>query len=125
MDLDLRPVEMGKRLRKERKRIGLTQAQLATIAEVSRPTQYLYEKGERHPSLAYLYKIRDAGIDEVYVFSGIESEPGTPKVTVDRAVFSHMLKALDVQAEMLTQLQQTTETLRTALEVVGNESKDG
>ena len=47
------------RLTNERKRVGLDPDELATLAGVSRATQYDYDAGTSSPTVAYLAKIQD------------------------------------------------------------------
>lgn len=66
----VRSVTFGKRLRKERKRLGLTQSKIAEIASITRQTQINYEKGERSPDSDYLSTIAAVGADVLYVLTG-------------------------------------------------------
>ncbi|MDN5214883.1 helix-turn-helix transcriptional regulator [Fulvivirgaceae bacterium BMA12] len=47
-------------LRKERKKIGLTQADLAGLCDLDPETIGLYERGQRQPTLNTLLKLADA-----------------------------------------------------------------
>lgn len=65
----------GVRLREERKRLRLSQAELSKIGDVSLSSQVGYEAGARVPDAAYLQKIREAGADVGYLLSGqVEDE---------------------------------------------------
>jgi len=57
----------GHRLRLERKRLGLTQQQLADIAGVTRVTQSKFERGRGRPDLLYLIRISFAGADPYFI----------------------------------------------------------
>lgn len=63
----------GARLRAERDRLGMTQEQLGEAGGVRRATQWLYEQGERTPSVEYLARISAAGVDFKYVLIGTRS----------------------------------------------------
>lgn len=63
-------LNFGDRLREERTRLGLNQSECAAVAEVSKTTQFNYEKGERSPDAPYLAKVAEAGIDVLYVLTG-------------------------------------------------------
>lgn len=63
----------GPRLRQERKRLGLTQVQLAAAVGISAPTQVGYEQGSRAPDVHYLTAVERLGIDEHYVRLGVRS----------------------------------------------------
>lgn len=61
---------VGGRLRQERKRIGMTQEELASALGVHRLTQINYELGRTEPDAAYIAALREAGIDGAYVLTG-------------------------------------------------------
>lgn len=67
-------VDLAERIVKERKRLGLTQAALASAIGVSLSTQKRYEKGERTPDTDYLASLAKAGMDVVFVLTGQEQE---------------------------------------------------
>lgn len=60
----------GARLRDERKRLGLSQAQLAQAGGVLRLAQGQYESEQRLPRVDYLCSINAAGIDLGFVLWG-------------------------------------------------------
>lgn len=62
------------RLKSERHRLGLTQADLARHVDVSGSTQVAYEQGIRTPGLSYLVALQGIGIDAWYVMFGIRAE---------------------------------------------------
>jgi transcriptional regulator with XRE-family HTH domain len=53
--------------------LGLKQEELAQIGGVNRNTQGSYEKDERRPDSAYLSAIAAAGIDVLYVITGVRT----------------------------------------------------
>ncbi|MEA9586402.1 helix-turn-helix domain-containing protein [Xanthomonas sp. WHRI 10064A] len=61
---------VGKRLKDERKRFGLTQDEMATQLGVSRYAQLNFEKDINLPGGAYLLAALDRGVDVMYVLSG-------------------------------------------------------
>lgn len=63
-------VQLGERLREERKRLGLTQEQVATAGGVRKQAQLKYEKGETTPDAEYLAAAALIGIDVLYVLTG-------------------------------------------------------
>ena len=69
-DRVLTSTSFGQRLRQERTRLRLTQAQLAEIGEVRRTTQHIYESDVRAPDVRYLEKIKIAGIDVAFLLLG-------------------------------------------------------
>lgn len=62
--------DFGKRLKEERERLGLTQAQFAQKCGVGRTAQFNYERGEREPSFSYMDAAEKLGVDIHYVFGG-------------------------------------------------------
>ncbi|WP_018609910.1 helix-turn-helix domain-containing protein [Uliginosibacterium gangwonense] len=60
----------GPRLRAERLRLGLTQAQAAVVGKVSKTTQVAYETDARIPDLEYVRSLSEAGFDEVFLLTG-------------------------------------------------------
>ena len=62
--------EITQRLREERKRLGLTQEELAIIGGVKVSAQSIYERGVRVPNAIYLANIAKAGVDVLYVVTG-------------------------------------------------------
>lgn len=65
-----RMMGFGERLREERRRLGLTQGDLAAVASIATNTQANYEKGTRNPDSAYLAAVAGAGVDVLYVLTG-------------------------------------------------------
>ncbi|MCA9233084.1 MAG: helix-turn-helix transcriptional regulator [Planctomycetales bacterium] len=64
-------VAFADRLREERLRLKLTQAEVAAAAGISPPTQVGYEKGSRSPDVHFLVAIEHLGLDSVYVLTGV------------------------------------------------------
>ncbi|MDQ7057212.1 MAG: helix-turn-helix transcriptional regulator [Ghiorsea sp.] len=60
---------IGYRLKKERSRLHLNQADFALIGGVTRKSQSLYEKDERNPDAIYLSAIATAGADITYILT--------------------------------------------------------
>ncbi|MGV8861064.1 MAG: helix-turn-helix domain-containing protein [Pseudomonas sp.] len=61
---------LASRLRSERKRLGLTQSQLADLGGVEANAQAHYEKGFRIPRADYLAALAGYGLDLLYVVTG-------------------------------------------------------
>ena len=64
----------GARLKEERKRLGLKQAEFASRVETDVPKQSLYENDRRALRAPYLSRIAAAGVDVLYVLTGRRSE---------------------------------------------------
>jgi transcriptional regulator with XRE-family HTH domain len=60
----------GQRLKAERERIGLTQADFAEACGVGKTAQYTYERGEREPGVSYLEAAAALGADILYISTG-------------------------------------------------------
>lgn len=66
-------LSIGARLREERKRLRMTQADFAQVAGLSRVTQRYYENDERSPDAEYLAAVAAIGVDVQYVITGQRS----------------------------------------------------
>jgi len=62
-----------RRLKEERRNLGLTQAELAARTDVSTATQVAYEQGARRPGLDYLIALQAAQGDVWYVMFGVRA----------------------------------------------------
>ncbi len=68
-------IEFGKRLREERERRALNQAEFSALGGVAKITQLYYEKGYRVPDARYLSNLHKHGVDVVYLLSGQREMP--------------------------------------------------
>lgn len=59
-----------RRLKEERERLGLTQAEFAELGGVKRVSQHLYEQGDRHPDVEYLEALIKNQVDVEYLLFG-------------------------------------------------------
>ena len=64
----------GARLAEERKRLGLKQAEFASLVGTDEPKQSLYENDRRELRADYLARLAAANVDVVYVLTGQRSE---------------------------------------------------
>ena len=62
--------EIGERLRAERNRLGLAQADFGQRCGVTKTTQFNYEAGDRTPHAEYLAVADALGVDTHYVVTG-------------------------------------------------------
>lgn len=62
--------EITDRLKKERIRLGLTQAELGVAGGVKVNAQNVYERGIRTPNAVYLAAVAKIGVDVLYVLTG-------------------------------------------------------
>nr|WP_047908511.1 helix-turn-helix transcriptional regulator [Pandoraea faecigallinarum] len=63
-------LDVGNRLRDERKRLGLNQEEFALAGGVTRRAQTTYESGRRVPDARYLSAVARLGVDVQYVLTG-------------------------------------------------------
>jgi len=67
-------MNLGDRLRRERLRLGLTQAELAAIGGVEPNALMRYEHGERQPRADFLAALDVVGIDLLFVVTGAKTK---------------------------------------------------
>ncbi|MBB2984584.1 helix-turn-helix domain-containing protein [Paraburkholderia tropica] len=65
------------RLRQERRRLGINQADFGSAGGVLKQAQSNYEKGLRYPDASYLAGIAEIGVDVLYLLTGRTSDPAT------------------------------------------------
>ncbi len=83
MDLDTR--KLGMRIRDNRKRLDLTQAELARQLDISTSTIGMYEQGRRTPPIESLLKLSgifNIELTELTTTKLISEEPNTPSMTI-------------------------------------------
>lgn len=61
---------LGERLKLERQRLGLNQADFGAKVGVSKTSQFNYEAGGRSPDATYLQQASELGVDVHYVITG-------------------------------------------------------
>lgn len=99
----------GERLREERERLGLNQVAFAAQGGVQKAAQINYEKDERRPDTEYLAGIAAAGVDVLYVVTGVRAggvKP-SPTLTTDEEQLLQLFRAapLAVKAAAVGALQ--------------------
>ena len=102
-------VTIGDRLQAERNRLGLNQTEFAALGGVSKASQVNYEKGERSPDANYLSGLADAGVDVLYVLTGVKCA-----VELTSTNRSHLLLAEQIE-RLPADLQQALQLLLAAL----------
>ncbi|WDD95917.1 helix-turn-helix domain-containing protein [Burkholderia sp. FERM BP-3421] len=85
---------IGERLRAERKRIALSLRAFGERGGVTEKTQVLYEKGERAPDAHYLVGIGAAGVDLLFVLTGVRAASA---LDADEAALLAGYRGLDEQ----------------------------
>lgn len=85
------PNGFGLRLTEERKRLGLTQSQLAEIGGIKRLAQSQYERETSSPTVRYLAAIAQAGVNLTQVLFGdlpsIGLLPSSDQYRIERQAF--------------------------------------
>ena len=74
----------GRRLRAERERLSLSQAELGAVGGVQKLSQHLYETEERSPNAKYLTKLQEAGVDVAFVLFGKRASEAEPLTALDQ-----------------------------------------
>jgi transcriptional regulator with XRE-family HTH domain len=116
--------KLGTRLRKERKRLGLTQIAFARIGGVEPNAQGHYESGHRSPKADYLQRVCDAGVDMHYLFSGNsligsmngpdaedQSSPNRALISSNRDVIISNRNAVGILVTLHQTLNDTTQVI--------------
>lgn len=79
-------MSIGERLKAERGRLGLNQADFAGVAGTTKKSQIGYEKDVVPPDAAYLAAVAAAGVDVQYVITGQRRGDGIGEAAVHQAV---------------------------------------
>lgn len=86
----------GQRLTQERRRTGLTQAEMASQGGVARTTQQIYESDHRSPDVTYLERIREVGVDLGYLVTGERGMANRPDVlSISFPVLLNIFRTVD------------------------------
>ncbi|UEP28245.1 helix-turn-helix domain-containing protein [Burkholderia sp. B21-007] len=96
---------IGARLKEERMRIGMSQAEIAALGGLSNKTQLSYESDARSPDANYLAALAKVGVDVLYVITGVRALPSTMP---------------EDEAELLDSFRQLNEVGRTAIQASVN-----
>jgi transcriptional regulator with XRE-family HTH domain len=110
---------LGARLKKERKRLGLTQAQFASKVGVGRLNVMRNELGERCPDADYLLSCQKIGVNIFFVLNGS---------TEEKLDFARMESSVKFLLEILRDLDDNVDvkTLTSAvIQFYSSTSKDG
>ncbi|ACA93329.1 helix-turn-helix domain protein [Burkholderia orbicola MC0-3] len=71
------------RLKQERRRLQMNQAEFGEAGGVRKQAQSNYEQGSRIPDASYLTRLAEIGVDVQYLLTGRPSDPGTLALTGD------------------------------------------
>ena len=101
---------IGKRLREERERLGLSQPAFAAVAGTTKQTLFSWETGKTAPDGFQLAALATAGADVLYILTGQRSQPVPPAQELPRQ-----------EQEWLALYRNSSEEVRAALKAAGNE----
>ncbi|MDP9583540.1 helix-turn-helix domain-containing protein [Burkholderia ambifaria] len=96
---------IGARLKEERMRVGMSQAEIAALGGLSNKTQLSYESDVRSPDANYLAALAKVGVDVLYVITGVRALPSTMP---------------EDEAELLDSFRQLNEVGRAAIQASVN-----
>ena len=91
----------GARLAEERKRLGLKQAEFASLVGTDVPKQSLYENDRRELRADYLARLADARVDVVYVLTGQRSEGTWMSTGASDLLSAYLGLPADIQQSLL------------------------
>lgn len=89
-------MEVGDRLKAERERLGYSQEEWASIAQIHRNTQAKYEKGEGSPNVEYLAAINSIGADIDYIITGEKSVYRESSPEFECSIVSTIIEQLEI-----------------------------
>lgn len=94
-------MSIGERIRAERERLGHSQDQWASTADIHRNTQAKYERGEGAPDANYLAAIEEIGADIYYIVTGEKSVYVRAGEALARecAIISNVVEGLEIALE--------------------------
>lgn len=101
---------IGKRLREERERLGMSQPAFAAVVGTTKQTLFSWESGKTAPDGFQLAAFATAGADVLYILTGQRSKPLEPAQELPRQ-----------EQEWLALYRNSSEEVRAALKAAGNE----
>ncbi|WP_231886091.1 helix-turn-helix domain-containing protein [Bordetella ansorpii] len=115
----------GERLREERQRLGMSQAEFGAAGGVLKQAQLKYEKGERTPDAAYLAAIAQAGADVQYLLTGSRAFTPPPPISPEhRALIRDYDASSDDGRDAIRRMAAAT-ALGAAAAVAGHRAPEG
>ena len=101
---------IGKRLREERERLGMSQPAFAAVVGTTKQTLFSWESGKTAPDGFQLAAFATAGADVLYILTGQRSQPLEPAQELPRQ-----------EQEWLALYRNSSEEVRAALKAAGND----
>lgn len=94
-------MELGKRLKEERQRLGLTQQAMAEACDSSKRAQLNYEAGDQVPGGLYLAAAAGLGVDVVFVLTGERAEESKAAANAEDAALLDQVHRVGPRARKL------------------------
>ncbi|TDJ76977.1 XRE family transcriptional regulator [Pseudomonas putida] len=91
--------EIGARLQAERKRLDLTQDQMAALVGVSKRTLASYEAGTREAGALLLNLAVGAGVDVLFVLTGVPSPQAADSLSTGEAQLVERYRRMSHEAQ--------------------------
>lgn len=119
--LDQRLVLFGSRLRAIRMERNIKQAEFGELVGSSANSQLNYEKGKTPPTIDYLYRLAEHGVDIAYLLTGRRIEGG---LDFEQSMLIELFEKLSVEARqsLMTLLLELTGRV-TTLAAIDQEAK--
>jgi len=93
----------------------MNQSDFAALGGVGRATQINYEKDERSPDANYLSGVATAGVDVLYVLTGVRLASASEPLTADESALLHQYKlSNDENRETVRRVAQALATYEAA-----------
>lgn len=92
------PSEVGERLKIERKRLGLSQDAFAKEGGVKRTSLYQYERGDRMPTLDFLFSCSAIGLDVSFVIFGKHNLRANSEIQLQESELARIFALVDIYA---------------------------
>lgn len=96
--LQIEIAEFGARLKQERERLGMSMHDFAELGEVNRVTQMRYETEANYPTVEYMYKVGQHGVDTMFIETGVRASDLVP--INDLEAFSQAIDLIDELAKL-------------------------
>lgn len=83
----------GDRLKQERERLGLSMHDFGLLGEVNRVTQMRYETSVNYPTVEYMHKLGQRGVNTLFIETGVHSDDWV--FMTDCAAFAQAIDLVD------------------------------
>ena len=122
------PSAIGERLKIERKRLGLSQDAFAKEGGIKRTTVYQYERGDRMPTLDFLFNCSSIGLDVPFVIFGERNLRANSEIQLKDSELARIFALVDIYArdsrDRLLAHEHQQELLSQLCKVASNRSEE-